>query len=285
MLNHHPRGSRRALATLTGALACAATAATSHAQEAMYTAAATMPSPGVAVARQQLHLWRHGADPVSGARSFDRIELHNSLQLGLARDWALGLELPVETRLAKRAADGGTNTTTSVPEVDLTFKWRLLQSDPSGIDTQRLALLGGARARTDEQLGVDPHLGAVYTVVSGRHGFNAEVHYTWNTISRPQEFNIGGDGNADAAAVNLAYVFRIFPDRFTSESTGAWYVTLEINSLYETNNDWEMRLSPGLMYEGRRWGFEIMAQLPLANRVRNRAELDWAIGIGWRLIF
>jgi hypothetical protein len=46
-----------------------------------------------------------------------------------------------------------------------------------------------------------------------------------------------------------------------------------------------MRLSPGLMYEGRRWGFEIMAQIPLANRVRSRAELDWAIGVGWRLIF
>lgn len=278
------RQHRRALA-LIPALTCLCAVSAARAQEAMYTQAATMPSPGVAVARQQFHYWAHGTDPVSGSPSFSRLELTNSLQFGLARNWSVMVDVPVETRMAKRLVDGRTTTTTSVPDVDLTFKWRVLQSDPSGIDTQRLALLGGTRLRTDEQFGVDPHFGAVYTVVSGRHGFNAEVHYTWNTIARPQEFNIGGDGNADAAAVNLAYVFRIFPDRFTSDSTGAWYVTLELNNLYETNNDWEMRLSPGLMYEGRRWGFEIMAQIPIAGRVRNRAELDWGIGVGWRLIF
>lgn len=278
-----PRAARVVAGVALLASLCGVSAAS--AQEAMYTAAATMPSPGVGVLRQQFHFWRYGSDPVGGALSVDRLELLNTLQLGLIRDVSLTIESPLETRLAKRPTDGGTTTTTQLTDVDLMLKWRLFQSDPGGVDTKRFAVMGGTRLRTDEQFGADPHIGAVYTQVMGLHGFNAEIHAWWNTRNRPRAFNFGGDGDASAVALNLAYVLRIWPARYTSETQGAWYVTAEANTLYETNGDWEVRFSPGLMYEGRRWGFEIMAQVPMYQRVRKRAELDWGIGIGYRLIF
>jgi hypothetical protein len=279
------RGRCASLGAAALVLAGLGGASPAAAQEAMYTAAATMPSPGVGILRQQVHFWRYGSDPVGGALSVDRIELLNTLQLGLVRDVSLTIESPLETRLAKRPGDQGTTTTTQLTDVDLMLKWRLFQSDPGGVDTRRFAVMGGARLRTDEQFGVDPHVGAVYTQVMGLHGFNAELHAWWNTRNRPRAFNFGADGDASAVALNLAYVLRIWPARYTSETQGAWYVTAEANTLYETSGDWEVRFSPGLMYEGRRWGFEIMAQVPMYQRVRHRAELDWGIGIGYRLIF
>lgn len=278
--NHRARPARFATAcALLGVVGAGA-----HAQEAMYTAAATMPSPGVAVWRQQWHVWQFGRDPVGGSEGTLRIEAMNSLQYGIVRDLSINVDVPLETRLIDRGSEG-TQTTTSVEDVDLTFKWRLWQSDPGGIDTKRFALLGGTRLRTDEQFGVDPHLGAVYTQVMGRHGFNAEVHYVFNTREHPVPLNFGGEGADDALALNLAYVFRFWPEQFSGDSEGAWYVTAEANTLYETSGDWEVRFSPGLMYEGRRWGFEIMGQVPVYQHVRDRPELDWGVGAGFRLIF
>lgn len=267
-----------------GVLAALATTSAALGQEAMYTAAATMPSPGVFVFRQQAHYWAYGADPVSGAKSVQEVELMNTLQYGLARDWSLTIDVPLEIKMPERRS-GVVDTLTGIDEVDLTVKWRIYQSDTGGVDTQRLALMAGARLRTEDQFGVDPHIGAVWTQVFGRHGVNFEVHYIFNTLSKAREFNFGGDGADDALALNAAYVFRVIPEAYTSESQAAWYLTNEINTLYESNGDWEVRYSPGLMWEGRRWGFEIMGQVPVYQRVRGRSELDWGIGAGFRILF
>lgn len=271
------------LALLAGACALLHPAL-ARGQEAMYTAAATLPSPGVFVVRQQTHFWSYGADPVSGAKGVQKIEAQHTVQYGLLKNVSLTLDAPLETRFI-HTRDEGTNTQTLLGDVDLMLKWRIYQSDTGGVDTQRFALLAGTRLRTDEQFGVDPHLGAVYTQVWGVHGLNVEAHYTFNTLESPREFNTGNEGDADALALNLAYVLRVLPSRYTSESQAALYLTSEVNTLYETNGDWEVRFSPGLMYEGRRWGFEIMGQLPIYQRVRHRAELDWGVGVGWGVLF
>jgi hypothetical protein len=257
-----------------------------HAQEAMYTAAATMPSKGTLLLREQYHYYAQGADRYGGTDRTIRHQLMTSLALGLERGLALYVDVPVETRVSSRSAARGFGRTTEtlVPEVNATLKWRFYQDDSGGVDTTRIALLGGVRLDTDTQLSLNPHIGIVYTRVWGRHGFNQELHYTLNTSS-DRTANFGGDGSADALASNTAYLYRIYPERYTSESTGAWYATIELNSLYETSGDFEMRLSPGLMFEGREFGFEIMAQLPVYQRVRHRSELDFAIGIGIRFLF
>jgi len=259
------------------------------AQEAMYTAAATMPSRGATVVREQFMVSRFGSNPVSGVEQTTNYEIHTSIAHGLARGLALTLDVPVVFRTDEYAPPRGDDHDKGVSDLDLTFKYRVYKDDTGGVDTLRLAVMGGAYFASGDDsdfstMSVDPHIGAVLTVVRGRHGFNQEFSFRLNT-GGDEDTNFGGEGPSDALRSNTAYLYRVFPDRFRADSTGAWYVTAEINTLYETNGDWDLRWSPGLMYEGQRWGLEFMAQLPLYQDVTHRAEIDWNVGVGLRFLF
>jgi hypothetical protein len=271
---------------LPAALLPALLAPAAMAQEAMYTAAATTASPGTFILREQFHFWRFGSDPRTDTDRTDRYELSSAVQIGLARGLSLTVETPVEIRDRRQESTGRHDTDTLSPDTELMLKWRFYQDDSGGIDTLRLALMTGVRFDTSstDDFHADPHLGLVATKVFGRHGLNAEVRYTLTTGGDRLD-NFGGDGPADAFNYNFAYVYRIFPDAYTSQSDGAWYITAELNGLLETNGDHDLRFSPGLMYEGRRVGVEIMAQLPVYSRTDERPRLHFGIGVGVRLLF
>ncbi|QOJ00368.1 MAG: hypothetical protein HRU70_07635 [Phycisphaeraceae bacterium] len=256
-------------------------------QEAMYTQAATMPGPGSWILRTQMHFIRYGENPVSGETREDVVEWRNAVQVGLAR--ALSLTVDVPAAWKRSESPSGREHAVGVEDVELMLKYRVYMDNPGGIDTTRVALLGGAYVTSGDSRefasqSVNPHLGGVITIVRGRHGFNQDLLYTFNTGGTPGKNN-GGEGPDDALAFNTAYVYRVFPERYTSETEGAWYATLEMNGLYETNGDTELRWAPGFMYEGRRFGFEVMAQFPLWNKLDERAELDFAVGFGFRFLF
>lgn len=279
---------RSHLATLALAgIACLTTMAS--AQEAMYTAAATMPSPGTGVVRPQVNYFRYGTNPLNqDEESTDVVETMTTVAWGLDRGLALFVDVPVAFE-RENTITGDDDWNEGVEDIDAMLKWRIYKHDSGGIDTVRAALLGGAKVASGDSDefssgSVNPHVGAVLTVVKGVHGFNQDISFTWNT-GGSRETNLGGDGPSDAISFNSAYVYRVWPEQFTSESNGAWYVTAEINNLYETNGDFEMRWAPGLMYEGRRVSFEVMAQFPLYDDLEERPELDLALGIGVRVSF
>lgn len=272
-----------------GAIAIAALASPALAQEAMYTQAATMPSPNTGVVRLQYHMWVYGSNPEAGTERTEKLEAMQSIAYGLARDWALFIDVPMEASRSESSATGDWSSDKSMEGVDAIIKWRFFQHDSGGVNTERAALMFGANidnAQDDdlEGLTVNPKLGGVFTIVRGRHGFNQDLIYQLNT-GGDEANNFGGDGPSDALFFNSSYVYRIIPAQFSSDTSGAWYVTTEMNGLYETNGDVELRVSPGLMYEGRRFAFEIMGQLPLWNDVDHRAELDFGLGFGFRLTF
>jgi hypothetical protein len=284
----HP-SNPRALA----ALACLVLALPSLAQEAMETEAATMPSPGIFTLRPQFHYQRFGQRPdvENGgilSESEDKYEADVGLQYGLFRDWSLMLEVPV---IFERTdfPGGGSQDDLGVEDLDASLKWRFYRKDSGGIDTTRAALIFGAKIASGDSeafssQSVNPHIGAVITIVKGRHGFNQDLHFTWNTGAE-REFNEGGDGPDDNIMAGTAYVYRVWPDAFTSESIGAWYVTAEAIQHYETNGDYEMRFLPGVMYEGRTWAFEAMLILPVIQELDERPELQWGAGFGFRFTF
>lgn len=267
--------------TCAAAMIAACTGA-AQGQEAMYTASATMPSPGTFWLRSQPHYFRYGSSPVSGSDRTDRYELMNTVAYGLDRGVALYVDVPYEHTSerdgATRDRDGG------VDALDAMVKWRVYRNDSGGVNTLRAVLMGGLMTEFADQAHVDPMVGAAITRVFGRHGFNQDLFYRLTT-GGTEANNLGGEGPADAVLFNSAYVFRLAPAQYTSESVGAWYVTAEVNSMYETNGDTELRWSPGLMYEGRKIGLEIMAQFPLWNDVEHRAELDFGLGFGFRVVF
>lgn len=282
-------------AVCLGAAACAAGVFVPGAfgQEAMYTEAATMPSPRTSVYRTQLHFSRYGSEASKdGGPSIDhtdKLEFGQSLQYGIARAVSVKFDFtPVWETAHLRG--GGSDSDHGVQDLDATLKWRFYKEDTGGVDTLRAALMVGAAFASGDDKDfstqtINPHVGAVVTIVRGRHGFNQDLHYQFNTTGSGYDNTEGGMGPADALRANSAYLFRLFPDRYTSETTGAWYVTAELNYLYETNGDQDLRWAPGLMYEGQRFAFEIMAQLPLWDDLNERPELDFAVGIGFRFSF
>lgn len=268
-------------------LAACSLASSALAQEAMYTNAATMPSPGVSVIREQVHYYRYGGNPNTGSDHTDQLEFLTSWQFGLDRALSLTLDVPIEFR---NTVDNDTDDRDKgVEDIDLMLKYRIYQDDSGGIDTFRIALMGGVSFASGDDhdfssQSVNPHLGIVFTEVRGRHGFNQELHYYFNT-GGDKDGNYGGEGPADALRLNLAYLYRIAPDVYRSDTKGAWYITAELNYLYETNADHDLRFSPGLMYEGRRFAFELMSQFPVWQDVEERPKLVFGIGVGVRITF
>jgi hypothetical protein len=256
------------------------------AQEAMYTQAATTASPNTFILRQMTHFYRFGTNPETGDQRTDKIIIDTSLQIGLARGFSLTVDTPVEI-VRTRLPDGSHDSDSGISDVDLTFKYRFYQDDSGGIDTTRIALFGGVKMDTSRRndFNANPHLGIVFTKVIGRHGVNLDTHYTLTTGGDRSDNFFGGEGPADLWAYNAAYLYRLFPDAFAPDSTGAWYLTLELNGQLETNGDHGLLFSPGLMFEGRRWGLELMGRVPVYQAFDQRPELDFGVGVGIRFLF
>jgi hypothetical protein len=240
------------------------------------------------VLREQFHYFKYGTNYNTGAKETKVYEAMTGVQYGLARDWSLTVNVPLQLK-EKEQPSGEDDWDKGVADIEALFKWRFYKEDTGGVDTLRVALLGGAHLPSGDDpdfssQSVDPDIGGVATLVRGRHGFNQELMYRFNTGGDADD-NLGGEGPSDALFYNTSYVFRVFPEQFATDTVGAWYVTLELNGLYETNGDNEIHWSPGLMYEGRAWGFEIMGQFPLLEDVHERPELDFSVGVGLRLFF
>lgn len=273
-----------------GAAGLLAVCSAAAAQEAMYTEAATMPSPGVFVLRPQLNFWRFGYNPGDNTERTDRLEVLTSLQIGIARGLSFTVEAPVEFEETIDAADGSEDHDQGVEDIGLTFKYRFFKDDTGGVDTVRAALLLGAHVASGDDhdfssQSVNPHVGAVATVVCGRHGFNQDVDFRINTGGDDDDNAGGGRGLSDAFSHNTAYLFRISPEQYTPETFGSLYVTVELNGIWETNGDYELKWSPGIMFEAASFAVEIMAQLPLYHDLEHRAELDFSVGVGVRVTF
>lgn len=273
-----------------GVLLLLATPSAVLAQEAMYTQAATMPSKGVTILRPTLHLAQYGTNPINASeqRTTRELEAMAGVQYGLGGGLSITLDVPVMFERTEDAT-GAIDNDKGVGDIMAMFKYRVYMDNPGGVDTMRIAILGGADIASGDDKdfssgSINPMVGGVLTVVRGRNGFNLDAMYKYNTGGERLS-NDGGDGPDDALTVGTAWVYRIVPSAFTAETVGAWYTTLEVNSMYETNGDIDVRWAPGIMYEGRLWAFEAMLQFPLWHDLDERAELDWAAGVGLRFTF
>lgn len=260
------------------------TGANARTQEAINTSAATQPGVGRITVREQLRYLRGDLPTRTGRAAADELVLQSSVFAGIRHDLTLGADLP----LSLRDSDGGGNFDDDSGELNagdlrLLGKWRFWRHDTGPIDTQRASLLFGVQLDTGDGTSLlpgfardstDPILGAVYTRVTGRHGINA----AW-------ESTISTGGDADDHRYDGAYLFRLAPAQYAADTTGAWYVVGELNGRYASNGDHELLLSPGLMYEARRWTAELSVQLPALQELDHRAELDFGIVLGLRLLF
>lgn len=251
--------------------------------------AATAPSPGHFVVREMVHYNRLklNANWPKEDRDIEDVEFMTQLNAGLTQNVSLSLRLPVFLR-EQDANGGGTDREEGVGDFTALAKWRIVQKDLSALDTLRISLVGGAKIRTGDSPftsdAYNPILGAALTHVRGRHGINADLQWTFTTDGNDDPL-YPGESTADLLRYDAAYVYRLYPEKFTAESKGGFYAVMEMNGAYETNGDHEILISPGVMYEAARWTLELSVQLPALEDIDHRAEYDYAVVAGVRLSF
>jgi hypothetical protein len=293
--SHSQRTNTAILLPLCMALAAPA----AWAQEAIQTDAATQPSVGSFVLRQQIRFTSLKNDPALHENIQSEWESRTSLSYGITPTLSITASLPLllrERRVGPETPPERETTTFGVGDIPVMLKYRIFHRDTSPVDTTRFSLMAGAELpsfdRPFSSESVDPIVGAVLTAIRGRHGFNQAVQYKFNTggavHSHPHDRRYGmmpGDGPDDALFYDSAYLFRVDPAVYTAGTHAATYAVLELNGVYETNGDNEILLSPGLLYEARTWAGEISVQFPIVQDVDRRPEVRYSVVAGLRFLF
>jgi hypothetical protein len=268
------------------ALLLALVAAPALAQEATNTPAATQPSEGKWYLREKLQYVRLGDDPSPHGREIDEVIATTALTYGISREVSATLTLPVIASWE----DGhmGDEDRFGTQDLSLAMKWRPLQWDLSPVDSVRVAFFGGAELPTGtgdfSSHSVDPYFGGVFTAILGRHGLNQSLQYKFNTGG--DDFNTRpGDGPDDALRFDSAYLFRLTPERYSSDTTAATYLTFELNGLYETGGDTEILIGPGILYEARTFALEASVGFPIVQEVDERPQTELMVTLGLRILF
>ncbi len=260
-------------------------------QEATNTPAATQPGVGAWTVNQKLRIERLDDDPTSMRREANVMTWETSVTYGVTGNFSLRADVPVRFETVQHHAGSASEQSDHDSGfADPTFlaRLRVWKSDRGPIDTTRVMVFGGVQAPLGSDQfssdSVDPIFGAVMTTISGRHGVSVSAQYllTTGSVSEPLMF---GDQLADALRADAAYLYRIEPAAWEADTPGAWYAQLELNGRYETNADWEMFVSPGILYEGRRWAAEASVSIPLARDLDHRPETALAVTLGFRLLF
>lgn len=256
-------------------------------QEVLFTPSATAPGKGIFGTRQIVSFESFDAGNAPTPFDVDQTTLTNLLAYGITPDLTASIKLPAVYRDFD-APPGVAGDNFGVKDIELMLKYRFYQEDLGTIDTLRMSLVGGIEIPSYDDAfssdSFDPFIGWAMTYINGRHGIGAYTSYKWNTGGDPYQIDFG-DGQSDAIRLDGSYLYRIDPVQYTAETTRSTYLVVEVNHRHETNGDDETLLSPGLLIEAQRWAAEIAVRVPIAQSLDHRAEMDWAISVGFRYTF
>lgn len=264
------------------ALAMAGAGAHARAQAPINSNVALQPSKGGLIIRQQVRFSQAGLTTAAGDVDIDMALSITTLVYGLTDAVTLIVDAPlVLWRRVENTTTGSRDTDSGFADVRLLSKVRLYRDDFGPTDTRRFDVIGGFELPTGSDSfssdSVDVILGGVFTHIEGRHAFDADALWKFNTG--------GGASGVDMLRYDLAYIYRLSPETYASTKPTAWFASLELNGLYQTNSDQELFLSPGIQYVTTRWIVEATVQLPVWQDLSFRAERDFVVGVGFRVQF
>ena len=250
-----------------------ATAASSHAQAPINSNVALQPSTGGVIIRQQLRYFEAGE-----VKAF---VVPTTIVYGLRADLTLLLTTPLVFREVQVPTTGETRRDNGVADLTFLTKFRVFRDDFGPTDTRRFSLLGGLEIRSGDSGftsdSYDPIFGGVFTHAEGRHAFNADLLWKFNTA--------GGAAGADQMKYDVAYLYRLVPDQYISSKLTALFGVLELNGQYETNGDNELFVSPGISLVTKHWTVEATVQLPVWQDLDHRLAKDFVVGLSFRIRF
>jgi hypothetical protein len=243
---------------------------------------ALQPSKGGLIIRQQFRYTQGDRTTPGGDVDVRVASSITTLVYGVSDKATAILNTPfVLSRQIENNTTGSDDTDSGLADVRLLGKFRLYRDDFGPTDTSRFSMIAGLELPSGADAfssdSIDPILGGVYTRVEGRHAFDADA--LW-------QFNTGGSGRGDdRLQYDIAYIYRLWPETYASSRPAALSASIELNGSYETNDDHEIFLSPGLQYVTTRWIAEATIQLPLWQDLNHRLERDFVIGLGVRVQF
>lgn len=261
------------------------------AQESTNVPSATSPGAGRFYVREMAQYVRYSDDPTGDERTIEEFVWRNRLAYGIAGNLSLNIEVPViyaSERTPPTHHPGHADDHFGLADIPVDIKWRPFQWDLGPVDTIRLAFIAGVEIPSYDQMfsskGFDPYFGAVFSAVLGQHGVNQSLRYKVNTDGQPY-FVVPGDGSADALFYDTSYLFRLLPWDYSQASHGSFYLTGQLNGIYEVNGDNEVLLGPGLLFEAPGWAVEATVSLPVVSELSQRPRTDITVTLGFRLLF
>jgi len=274
--------SRAPIAGLFVLLMLGALSTHANAQAPINSNVALQPARGGWIVRQQLRYTQADFSSPMGALDIGQLTSITTLVYGLTEKVTLILDTPyVLDRKIDNTSTGVGSTDSGLGDMKLMTKYRLYRNDFAPTSTARFDLIGGVELPTGIDAfssdSVDPIVGGVYSYINDRNAFHADALFKFNTGSAAT--------NADMLKYDLAYSYRLSPKAYASENPTALFAGLELNGIFETNDDSELFLSPGLQYVTRRWILEATIQVPIWQSLNRRPERDYLIGIGLRFQF
>lgn len=239
----------RGLAATVSLLALGLAVAGARAQEPAFMDAATHPGAGHVYSRLAFFHARLDTDTGKAEDSLARLKLAYGFTSRLA---AL---VDLDARRYHRREDDATDL--GLAGGALRLKYQLARLDLGPLNTWRTSLLVGSEfPGPDADLAAAhlvPRAGLVTTAILGRHGLNAQVDWSWHTEE------------PDIVALHASHLFRLIPAEYGPATAGAWYTMLECLNDLDTAGHHRTHLAPGLLYEARRWAWEISLRVPLSE--------------------
>ena len=269
-------------------LACFA-AVTAAAQEPPNAAASgTSPSPGHATIKTAFRWSSFRLDDARFDQQRDGRDaiISTAFSVGLVPDLTLTVSAPVLFRDERFDFGDRDEDDDGVGDATVLLKYRIWRNDSNPLDTQRLSIVVGSDIRTGDDPftsdGYNPILGLAYTQIAGRHGVNLAALWRFTTGGVAGPTVMPGQTDADLLTLDFAYLYRLYPVEYASDTPGALYGVIELNGVYETNNDSQLFLSPGLMWEAQTYVIEASIQIPVWQDLDNRARSDFVLMTGVR---
>jgi len=241
---------------------------------------ALQPSRNGLILRQQFRFAQASA-PAPGDADIAQLTSRTTLVYGATDAITLVLDSPTILYRQNNPLVGKADTDAGLGDAVLISKVHLFRNDPGPNDTTRFDLIAGAELPTGQDAfsadSINPIFGGVISHIQGRHAFNADVLWKFNTGS--------GTRGDDLLISDLAYSHRLAPETYASQSPTALFGSVELNGLSSTNGDQELFLSPGMQYVTIRYILEATIQIPIWQDLDHRAERDFIIGLGFRIQF
>ncbi len=242
------------------------------------------PSVGHFTVRSMGFYRQFDGDASTEDRNIRQASIATQVSYGLLANLEFTFDIPVVFNHLSGSAIATGDSAAGIGDMSLIAKWRVWQNDTGPTDTMRVALLGGLQIPGGTETYWDstgeewnPIIGAVFSMVRGRHGVNADLLY---------ELDTGGGSSPDGIQYDASYLFRAAPTAYGEESShAALYLVAELNGLYETNGNHQLFFAPGLMYEATWWTLDFSILIPLTQELKDRPDTEFAVGLGLRLSF